>query len=127
MKNRTFSHGFRISPLDLVILAVGLCAAVVAPRDLAIVVAMAVGHFFLFCNVFRMSRLPELIWAAVFLLLASQTLSFATPPWAVTVGVSTTLAGVLIALETRKPRYHGIAWQKLNPNLPEWSRAQENS
>ena len=29
-------------------------------------------------------------------------------------------------LELRKPSYHGIFWQKLNPKLPEWFSENQN-
>lgn len=125
MKARPFSPGFRISWLDTIILAAGICALLFAPGDFAWIIGAAVGHFFLFCNVFRMSRKPELIWATTFTLLSSATLHWNAPPWPVTVAISFLLAAVLIALETRKPRYHGVAWQKLNPRLPDWWKAQQ--
>jgi hypothetical protein len=125
VKARAFSPGFRISLLDTTIFAAGICAALFAPRELAFIVATAVGHFFLFCNVFRMSRKPELIWAGTFTLLSAATLLSGTPPWPATVVLSFLLAAILIGLEMRKPRYHGVAWQKLNPRLPEWWKARQ--
>jgi hypothetical protein len=120
MKARTFSPGFRLSPLDVVILAGGVAGAVFVPKEIAIVAATAVGHFFLFCNVFRMSRKPELIWAATFTTLAATTLFHGAPGWTATVSISFCLALALIALETRKPSYHGLGWRRLNPGLPDW-------
>lgn len=127
MPARAFSPGFRLSALDAIILAAGLAAAFLAPNPFALVIATAVGHFFLFCNVFRMSRRPELIWAATFVLLSAATLFFRLPGWPATVALSFTLAAVLIARETRQPRYHGIAWRRLNPRLPEWWQSRQTS
>jgi len=124
MKQRPFSPGFRLSILDSAILVAGIGVALFAPKDVAIVAGMAVGHFFFFCNVFRMSRKPELIWASVFVLLSASTLRSGVPPWPVTMGTAITLAIVLIAFETRKSSYHGVGWRKLNPNLPEWWRSR---
>jgi hypothetical protein len=124
MKQRAFSPGFRLSILDSVILAAGIGAVLFAPKDVAIVAGMAVGHFFFFCNVFRMSRKPELIWASVFVALSASTLRFGVPQWPVTIGLVVALAVILIAFETRKPGYHGVGWRTLNPNLPEWWRAR---
>lgn len=36
--------------------------------------------------------------------------------------LSTTLA--VIVTQIRMPSYHGVAWQRLNPGLPEWRKAQ---
>lgn len=80
-------------------------------------------HFFLFCNVFRISRRPELIWAAAFTLLAASTFFTGIPGWNLTVACSLLFTVVLITRETRKPYYHGIAWSKLNPNLRTWWEA----
>jgi hypothetical protein len=123
---RPFAPGFRFSILDGVILAAGMSAVVFAPRDLAIVAAMAVGHFFLFCNVFRMSRPPELIWAATFTALSAVNLCWGVPGWPVLIPAAIVLAAVLIALETKKPRYHGVGWRRLNPGLPEWWARQSS-
>jgi hypothetical protein len=119
-----FSPGFRLSLVDGLILAAGISAAVFAPHPINVVVGTAVGHFFLFCNVFRMSRPPELVWACTFMLLSGTTLLADAPGWWATVSISFGLAVVLIALETRKPRYHGVGWRRLNPQLPEWWRAR---
>lgn len=126
MNEREFLPGFRISLLDGTILVAGVCALWFAPREMAVITGTAVGHFFLFCNVFRMSRKPELIWAGMFTLLSAATLLWGVPPWPATVAVSILLAAILIALEMKKPRYHGIGWQRLNPQLPDWWKAQQN-
>jgi hypothetical protein len=124
MKQRTFAPGFRISVVDTLIIAGGVGAAIFAPCDLAVIAGTAVGHFFLFCNVFRMSRVPELIWAGAFVCLAAATINFHTPPWPGTVAIAFTLAAILIGREMRQPWYHGIGWQRLNPQLPVWWKAQ---
>jgi hypothetical protein len=119
-----FSPGFRLSLVDAAILAAGASTAMFAPRPLSIVVGTVVGHFFLFCNVFRMSRKPELVWATTFVLLAAATIAQSLPGWPWTVGISVAMAGMLIALEMRKPSYHGVGWQTVNPRLPQWWAAR---
>jgi hypothetical protein len=84
------------------------------------VIAFVVAHFFLFCNVFRMSRPLELVWAAIFVGLAGSTVVNEAPGWMVTVAGSLVVTVVVIAIEMRSPAYHGIAWQRLNPKLPQW-------
>jgi hypothetical protein len=118
-----FTPGFRFSVLDAVVLAAGAVGSAFmfseAPAA-ALVLACVIGHFFLFCNVFRISRLPELIWAAVFVMLAAATVLTEEPGWSITFGGSFLVALVLIYLEMRKPSYHGIGWRRINPHLRQW-------
>ncbi len=87
------------------------------------VIAFVVAHFFLFCNIFRMSRPLELVWAAAFVAAAGGTVVTETPGWGVTVVGSLIVTVLVVAIEMRRPSYHGIAWQQLNPKLPEWWEA----
>ena len=125
MNPATFAPGFHVSLLDGAILILGVVVAIVCPSDLAIIGGMAVGHFFLFCNVFRIRRKPELIWASTFVVLATGTLTLRVPGWPVTIGLLLGWAAILIALEMRDPSYHGIGWRLVNPKLPAWWRARQ--
>lgn len=88
--------------------------------------AFVIGHFFVFCNVVRMSRKLELVWAVVFVALALASHSFDIPRWPVSFALAFSLAVVFIVLEMRKPLYHGVFWERVNPGLPEWwARQQE--
>lgn len=124
MKPAAFSPGFRLSVRDGVVLSAGSIGAFFCEHDAAIIIGMAVGHFFLFCNVFRVRTKLELIWTAIFSCLTASTLIFRQPIWPVTIGVSLTCATALIGMEMKSPSYHGIGWRKLNPKLPEWWEAQ---
>lgn len=117
-----FAPGFRLSRFDIAILSLGSTAAVVlAFVNLWVgsVVLFVVLHFFLFCNVVRMSRVLELVWAAVFI---------AGSAWAIYSGshryipfvVSAVLTPCLAIIEMRKPSYHGVGWRTVNPKLQEW-------
>jgi hypothetical protein len=88
------------------------------------IVGMVVGHFFLFCNVFRISRMPELVWAAVFTVLTMGTLAVNFPGWTGTVSLSVLLAVLLIFQEMKRSSYHGVAWRRINPGLPAWWRSR---
>ncbi len=88
-----------------------------------IAILFVLGHFFLFCNVIRMARSSELSWAAIFVGLSASTIVYGFPSWSVTLLLSLAATFALIALEIRKPSYHGIYWRKLNPKLPEWWKA----
>ena len=109
----TFKPGFRLSLFDVMVLIAGMIGAFVLGAQvwwLGVVIGFVVGHFFLFCNVSRIARKPELIWAAVFTGLTASTISFGMPDWIVTFPVSLLVALVLIYIETRRPHYHGIGW-----------------
>ena len=118
-----FKPGFRLSALDALIVVLAIALAVTGAgysSTVALVVWFVLCHFFLLCNVFRMSRIPEFIWAATFLICAggSQLLYF--PGWEITVFLCVLLTILLVFFESRKPSYHGVLWQRLNPGLPQW-------
>ncbi len=127
MSPSTFNPGFRLSGFDCVILGIGLSGSVVIGLQiwwLGMTVAFVVLHFFLFCNVFRISRIPEAIWAAVFVALAGSTIAADVPGWLATALVSLALSTVLIWRETKRPAYHGLGWKRWNPGLPGWWKAR---
>jgi hypothetical protein len=118
-----FRPGYRISVLDLGVLLLGAIGAYFACQVIWWIgfgIAFVVSHFFLFCNVFRISRPPELIWAACFVLLAGSTIVANVPGWTGTIVASLVLTVLLILLEIRKPSYHAVCWRQWNPKLPEW-------
>lgn len=122
-----FRPGFRLSLVDVVVLVCGTVGAVAGwhgYRDLAVLGVVAVGHFFLFCNVFRVARRPELVWASVFVAsVAVQRLAHVS--WGVVILVVACTSSAVIANELRKPSYHGILWHRINPGLPDWWASQQ--
>lgn len=122
----TFSPGFRISMLDVVVLFLGASLAatigVVQPW-IGVAIAFVVAHFFMFCNVVRMARPLELTWAATFVALAAMTVVFEAWSWPFTLGLSFILSTALVTMELRKPSYHGAFWRQINPGLPQWWEA----
>ena len=123
MTTHTFAPGFRLSAVDVVVLIAGTIASIALATMTwwwGLAVGFVLGHFFLFCNVFRMARPLELAWAAVFVVLAGGTITHETPGWMATFGISVITTICVIAIELRKPSYHGIGWQRINPNLPQW-------
>lgn len=105
--------GFRCSARDEGVLALAALFAAVASfwsRDATIVIVTVVAHFFVFCNVVRLRRSFELAWAACYTTLAailSGPHAFRAGALACAIAPITVL---LIALEVRSPRYHGVAW-----------------
>jgi hypothetical protein len=120
---KDFAPGFRLSIRDVIVILVGIAAAsylfTIEPWW-SFIVVFVVAHFFLFCNVVRMARPLELIWAATFLALASATLLTETPAWPVTASISLVVTVVVVVLQMRKPSYHGLGWQRINPSLRLW-------
>ena len=108
---------------DAAVIVLGIAAAswlwTVEPWWAAMVL-FVVGHFFLFCNVVRMARPYELAWAAVFVALASATLLTGAPGWPLTAALSLGVTLAVVVLQMRRPSYHGIAWQRINPGLRSW-------
>lgn len=114
--------GFRLSIADAIMLAIGAAATVMAVGPLgpmAGIFPMAVGHFFLFCNVFRLRRRYELVWAAIFVANFAAW-SFTEFSWTRVLATQLPVTALVIALEIRSPRYHGIGASRLNPRLPEY-------
>lgn len=125
MQQAVFAPGFRLSVIDVVVLVGGTAGAIVLSSLVwwwGFVPAFVLAHFFLFCNVVRMARTLELIWAGIFVLLAGATVAFEQPGWPVTAITSLLATVVLVVIEMRKPSYHGIGWQRINPGLPTWWR-----
>ncbi len=122
---RRFAPGARLSRLDAGVLFVTAAGCGWLAKEAPLVaagIAFVVGHFFLFCNIFRIRRIPELIWAAVFTSLVAATVLAGPPGWDATFGASALLTIVLVAIEMRHPSYHGLFWQRVNPGLSDYWR-----
>ena len=91
---------------------------------MGLIIGFVVGHFFLFCNVFRVARPLEFAWASLFTALAGSTIVVEQPGWPVTLAISLAATLVVIVVQMHKPSYHGIAWQRINPELRAWWEAQ---
>ena len=81
-------------------------------------------HFFLFCNVFRVRRKPELIWSAIFLLLwvGSMVLNHFNLYRICASQIIVTIA--VIFSEVKNPDYHGIFASRLNSQLENYLRGE---
>jgi hypothetical protein len=127
MPPRLFKPGFRLDAIDTLVLVVGAAGVVLLAQVewwMGLIIGFAVGHFFLFCNVFRVARPLELTWSVIFVVLAGSTIVTEQPGWAVTLGVTLVATLLVIVVQVRKPSYHGIGWQRLNPKLHEWWETQ---
>ncbi len=113
------SRGLRFSKGDAVTLAAAAVATwLLLPRigSFAWLFPFALGHFFLFCNVFRVRRSYELIWAAGFLLNFGAWVVSGAFDWLGILAVQTPLTLLLIILEIRSPRYHGVFARPAGPD-----------
>jgi len=123
-----FQPGFRLSEMDVGIILLGVCVSVLLGRfdeRLGMMVLFVLAHFFLFCNVLRMSRPLELIWAGFFVLLAGSTFYFGFPQWNITMAAMLGMTLILVFIQCLLPSYHGVLWRKINPNLEQWWAARE--
>lgn len=122
-RGKPLSCGARLSILDLVVLLLTIpltWAAWSVVSELALVVPFVVGHFFLFCNVFRIHRSSELVWAGFFVLNASVHVLTSSLSLLTLCGPQLLLTVVLIAKEMRRDDYHGIFSSWLNPKIDEY-------
>ncbi len=118
-----FKPGFRLSTRDVVVLLVGIATSIYLHSFYPVasyIILCVIGHFFLFCNLVRVSRIPELIWAVMFIGLVSSYLLVGWLSGIALAIIIIIITSVLVALETKKPSYHGIGWQYINPQLPTW-------
>jgi hypothetical protein len=123
MPAREFQPGFRLSALDIGVLIIGaICSVLVGSQVpvLGVAIAFVVGHFFLFCNVIRLARPLELAWAAFFATIGGLTALTGYPGWPATFAASLVATLFVLAIQMRMPSYHGVLWQRVNPQLPEW-------
>lgn len=127
MNNIEFKPGFRLSIFDIGILAIGVIGAWYLKDigvDLSYILLFVIGHFFYFCNITRMSRIPELIWAVCFVALCGAGVTYGIVTLNEAFIIALILTVVLTVIELRKPSYHGVLWSKVNPNLKEWFESQ---
>jgi hypothetical protein len=79
---------------------------------------MAVGHFFLFCNVFRLRRSYELIWAGTFLANIIVWKWGGIYSWWTALALQIPVTILVIVAEVRNPSYHGV-WSRAARARPE--------
>ncbi len=84
------------------------------------VVAIVGGHFFLFCNVFRVARRRELIWAALFILNVGFWLLLGRLGWFNVLACQLPVSAGIVAWEIKAARYHGVFADRVNPRLNEY-------
>lgn len=81
---------------------------------------MALGHFFLFCNVFLVWQKLELAWAAAFVILIAIHLAAGYTGWLSPLIMQTPVTLLILWLQLRSPWYHGVCARRINPRLQEY-------
>ncbi|MFT4541047.1 MAG: hypothetical protein ACI841_003687 [Planctomycetota bacterium] len=109
--------GFRFSKTDAVFLS--LCALFAWGMrpwlfEFSWLALVAAGHFFLFCNIFRLRRKFELWWSAYFLVNFLTHVYADAFGWPRVLMVQAPATLLAIGLEMRSARYHGVLAHKIN-------------
>ena len=117
------THGFRLSWMDAVVTVLGVVAsalAYISIGDAGLFIPFVVAHFFLFCNVFRIRRSPEIAWAVIFLLNCGLWVFFGVVSVYGICASQLPVTLCILAIEIRKPHYHGVFARHLNPRLADY-------
>jgi hypothetical protein len=126
---KIFQPGFRLSKFDIVIIVSGILSALCTYKIsiiMSFLIVFVISHFFIFCNIIRISRVPEIIWATTFTVLVGLSITYSIPSLKIAITISVALSSLLVLMEIRKPSYHGLCWQKINPNLESWFYEQKS-
>jgi hypothetical protein len=121
--HRKRTWGFRFSLTDAVALIVFWASSVWLHREhscLWWILAITAGHFFLFCNIFRVIRFRELIWASVFLINVGFWFYLGRLDWFPVMACQLPLSVGVIVWEIKTSRYHGILANRWNSKLIEY-------
>lgn len=115
-KQRTY--GIRFSLPDGIVIAITILITWYFWENWNSVVLMlpvVLGHFFLFCNVFRIHRKYELIWASSFVINCLFWVVFmGNFSWTAILLTQSPMTLILILLGIRHPTYHGIFARRIN-------------
>jgi hypothetical protein len=109
--------GFRFSLTDalaLLVLAAAAAALYRGESDLWWLVVLVGGHFFLFCNVFRVARKRELVWAALLLVNVTLWIFLDRMDWLHVILLQVPVSIAVVISEITGSRYHGIFANRLN-------------
>lgn len=107
--------GFRFAATDgLILLASAVLCYLCIWRfpEVVWVVIMAVGHFFLFCNVFRVCRNLELLWAGAFVVFVMLG-TWREWPWYMMALLQIPVTVAVIGVEVIGSNYRGVGYRFL--------------
>ena len=113
----TKAPGFRFSASDAVAIVLAIVAAVTLWGSLgamSLLFPIVLGHFFLFCNVFRVRRSFEVAWALVFVVNVCAWWLAGRFNWWSVLSVQTPVTMLCLGLEICSERYHGVGYSRIN-------------
>jgi len=103
-----------MSGLDALVMVVAVAATGLTLPWLGVMAWLFVivaGHFFLFCNVFRIQRVLELVWAGLFVLNVSGWYVMDAFEWWRVLAAQTPATIALVSMSFSKNDYHGVFWR----------------
>jgi hypothetical protein len=113
--------GFRFSALDALVIVAALPVTWVlwiAVGQVGLLLPVVLGHFFLFCNVFRVPRRGELIWAGLFVVNVCLLAYFGLFVWWQVALLQLPVTVLVVTLAVLRRDYHGLGWSKIRPHRP---------
>jgi len=125
---RSPAWGFRFFATDAIVVIAAAAGAILLRRmenPIWWVLAIVVGHFFLFCNVIRMRRGFELTWSVLFILNISFWMWMENLSSTTVVACQLPITAAFVIAEMRSTRYHGIFAPCLNPRLSEYLKERQ--
>lgn len=110
-------YGFRLWPRDLVVIVIAVVGTIALHKyapEFKWFLPFVVGHFFLYCNVFRVHRYIEYCWAVSFV--ANVLWHASQHPFNPTRAmlIQLPITAVVIATTILRKDYHGIGTEKRN-------------
>lgn len=118
MKERTWGLRFSIADaFALIVFAISAFLLNKAGSEFWWLLLIAAGHFFLFCNIFRIIRRLELIWAGLFILNVATWICLQRLSWLRVLLCQLPVTFVVLVAALKAARYHGIFAKRLNPQL----------
>jgi hypothetical protein len=120
---RTRTWGFQFSRTDTQAIAVIMAAVLGLWRmgnPLWWILVISAGHFFLFCNVFRIVRRRELIWAGLFVVNVGIWIWTDRLTWPCVLLCQLPITTGFVIADMREPGYHGVLANRLNRQLNDY-------
>ena len=115
--------GFRLSGLDVAVIVLAIVLTFgTRPwlAELSWLFVIVAGHFFLFCNVFRIHRWYELAWSGLFIINVSTWYVMDALNWLGVLLVQCPITLVLILMSFVQRDYHGVCWRLApHPRVPD--------
>ncbi len=121
--------GFRFSKTDAVAIVV-VAASTVALWPLileySLLPAIVLGHFFLFCNIFRVPRRYELWWSLFFVLNVAGWVLANRFSWLAILLTQLPITIGVIVMAMRLPNYHGVGYRWICPQPTDATEPVQN-